>query len=75
MCDYRDIPGRGTYDKVISCEMIEAVGQENLATYFGAIGSALRIGGKAVLQVGHLLLAAALTLSSIWDQDAQGNMT
>ena len=29
-CDYRELPGSATYDALISCEMVEAVGQEHL---------------------------------------------
>ena len=47
----RDCPGAGTYDKVVSCEMIEAVGHEHLRTYFSQIGRMLKPGGKAVIQV------------------------
>ena len=52
-CDYRDIlaPGFGTYDRVVSCEMIEAVGHEHLRAYFMTIGAALKPGGRAVIQV------------------------
>ena len=50
-CDYRDCPGAGSYDRVVSCEMIEAVGQEHLVAYFRTLGSMLRPGGTAVLQV------------------------
>ena len=38
--------------QVISCEMVEAVGHENLPGYFAAIARALRPGGLAVIQVG-----------------------
>ena len=48
LCDYRHI--EGCFDKVVSIEMIEAVGQKYLPTYFQAIGKALRPGGRAVLQ-------------------------
>jgi cyclopropane-fatty-acyl-phospholipid synthase len=51
LCDYRDCPGLGTYDRVVSCEMIEAVGHEHLGAYFATIGAALKPGGRAVLQV------------------------
>lgn len=37
--------------QVVSCEMIEAVGHENLPAYFGAISSLLKPGGQAVIQV------------------------
>ncbi|GAX82389.1 hypothetical protein CEUSTIGMA_g9817.t1 [Chlamydomonas eustigma] len=49
-CDYRDCPGAGTYDKVVSIEMIEAVGHEHLPPYFSVIGNMLKPGGKAVIQ-------------------------
>ena len=48
-CDYRECEGR--FDAVISCEMIEAVGQEHLWSYFQAIGRLLKPGGKAAIQV------------------------
>jgi cyclopropane-fatty-acyl-phospholipid synthase len=41
-CDYRDCPGAGTYDRVVSCEMIEAVGHEHLGAYFITIGAMLK---------------------------------
>eukprot|EP00878_Enallax_costatus_P015331 GHUV01016058.1.p1 GENE.GHUV01016058.1~~GHUV01016058.1.p1 ORF type:complete len:614 (+),score=192.40 GHUV01016058.1:388-2229(+) len=50
-CDYRDCPGLGSYDKVVSIEMIEAVGHEHLVSYFHTINAALKPGGKAVIQV------------------------
>ena len=43
-------------EQVISCEMIEAVGHENLPAYFGAISSLLKPGGQAVIQVSTLIL-------------------
>ncbi|MBN9417543.1 MAG: DUF1365 family protein [Candidatus Eremiobacteraeota bacterium] len=49
LCDYRKLEGR--YDRVISCEMLEAVGHENLPRYFGAVERLLRPEGLAVLQV------------------------
>lgn len=47
----RDCPGLGSYDKVVSIEMIEAVGHEHLVSYFATINAALKPGGKAVIQV------------------------
>ncbi|KAK9804082.1 hypothetical protein WJX73_004574 [Symbiochloris irregularis] len=47
-CDYREC--KGTFDAVVSCEMIEAVGQEHLWSYFQAIGRLLKPGGKAAIQ-------------------------
>lgn len=46
--DYRDLTGQ--YDKLVSIEMIEAVGHENLDTYFRKCGQLLRPGGSFVLQ-------------------------
>lgn len=37
--------------QVVSCEMIEAVGHENLPAYFQAISTFLKPGGQAVIQV------------------------
>lgn len=47
--DYRDIEGR--FDKIVSIEMFEAVGQENWATYFDVLYRCLGQGGRAALQV------------------------
>jgi cyclopropane-fatty-acyl-phospholipid synthase len=46
--DYRDL--RGSYDKVVSIEMIEAVGAEYLETYFAQIGRVLAPEGLALVQ-------------------------
>jgi cyclopropane-fatty-acyl-phospholipid synthase len=46
--DYRDV--RGTYDRVVSCEMLEAVGHDYLPTYFAQVGQLLAPGGRAVVQ-------------------------
>lgn len=48
LMDYRDIQGR--FDKIISIEMFEAVGQEYWSTYFATISRMLRSGGRAVIQ-------------------------
>lgn len=47
--DYRD--EKGTYDKVISIEMFEAVGEAYWGTYFEKVHQALKPGGKAGIQV------------------------
>jgi cyclopropane-fatty-acyl-phospholipid synthase len=47
--DYRDI--EGTYDAIVSIEMLEAVGAEHYPTFFEACDRALRPGGKLSLQV------------------------
>ena len=46
--DYRDTVG--SFDRIASIEMIEAVGEENWSTYFGSIADRLKPGGKAVIQ-------------------------
>lgn len=46
--DYRDIEGQ--YDRVVSIEMYEAVGEEFWLTYFTAIQKALKAGGRAAIQ-------------------------
>ncbi len=46
--DYRDLQGQ--YDKLVSIEMIEAVGADYLDTYFATLGRLLPPGGRALLQ-------------------------
>ena len=46
--DYRNLTGE--YDKIVSIEMIEAVGHEFLPTFFGKCDQLLRPGGKFALQ-------------------------
>ncbi|KAL2158662.1 hypothetical protein VTH06DRAFT_4144 [Thermothelomyces fergusii] len=52
LLDYRAIPAvPGGYDKIVSIEMVEAVGKEHLATYFAVVHRLLkREGGIAVVQ-------------------------
>lgn len=53
ICDYRALPmpKEGPYDKVVSIEMLEAVGREYLKTYFECIHKLLKPdGGIAVFQ-------------------------
>jgi cyclopropane-fatty-acyl-phospholipid synthase len=47
--DYRDV--EGTFDRVVSIEMLEAVGKDYWPAYFAAVRERLRPGGVAVLQV------------------------
>lgn len=47
--DYRDVTEK--FDRVVSIEMIEAVGEKYWPAYFGKISSVLKPGGRAVLQV------------------------
>jgi cyclopropane-fatty-acyl-phospholipid synthase len=46
--DYRTLSGQ--YDKLVSIEMIEAIGGEYLDTYFGQLGRLLKPNGLALLQ-------------------------
>ncbi len=46
--DYRSLTGQ--FDKIVSVEMIEAVGEENLPTFFETCNDRLKPGGKLVLQ-------------------------
>jgi cyclopropane-fatty-acyl-phospholipid synthase len=53
LCDYRalELPKEGPYDKVISIEMLEAVGREYLNTYFECVDRLLKKdGGIACFQ-------------------------
>ncbi|MBN8716371.1 MAG: class I SAM-dependent methyltransferase [Xanthomonadales bacterium] len=46
--DYRDLAGQ--YDKLVSIEMIEAIGAEYQTAYFGQIGRLLKPEGLALIQ-------------------------
>lgn len=48
-CDYRNVQGQ--YDKIVSIEMLEAVGHEYYGAFFAACARALRPGGSLVVQV------------------------
>ncbi|KAK1592321.1 hypothetical protein Q3G72_023030 [Acer saccharum] len=39
LCDYRQLPKTNKYDRIISCEMIEAVGHEFIEEFFGCCES------------------------------------
>ncbi len=47
--DYRDV--QGTYDAIVSIEMLEAVGAEYYSDFFAACGNALKTGGGMSVQV------------------------
>lgn len=47
--DYRDIEGQ--FDKVVSIEMFEAVGEKYWSVYFAKIADVLKPGGRAALQI------------------------
>ena len=46
--DYRDLEGQ--YDKLVSIEMVEAIGAAYLDVYFGKLGSLLKPDGLALVQ-------------------------
>jgi cyclopropane-fatty-acyl-phospholipid synthase len=48
VCDYRELDGR--WDKVVSIEMLEAVGEKQLPVYFGAVDRLMGPGGVACIQ-------------------------
>ena len=48
LMDYRDLQGR--FDKIVSIEMFEAVGQAYWPIYFDKISRMLKSGGRAVIQ-------------------------
>jgi cyclopropane-fatty-acyl-phospholipid synthase len=48
LSDYRDL--QGTYDKLVSIEMIEAIGPEYMDTYFGTLSRLLKPEGLALVQ-------------------------
>lgn len=47
--DYRDV--REIYDRIVSIEMLEAVGEAYWPTYFAKLRDSMKLGGVAVLQV------------------------
>uniref|UniRef100_A0A832MMQ5 DUF1365 family protein n=1 Tax=Eiseniibacteriota bacterium TaxID=2212470 RepID=A0A832MMQ5_UNCEI len=49
LLDYRD--ARGTYDAIVSIEMLEAVGHRWYGAFFAALDRLLAPGGRAVVQV------------------------
>ena len=46
--DYRDL--EGSYDKLVSIEMIEAIGSDQYDTYFGQCSRLLKPGGRMLIQ-------------------------
>jgi cyclopropane-fatty-acyl-phospholipid synthase len=49
LIDYRDV--EGSFDRIVSIEMFEAVGEENWPSYFAAVRDRLKPGGCAGLQI------------------------
>jgi cyclopropane-fatty-acyl-phospholipid synthase len=61
LCDYRDLTGR--YDKLVSIEMVEAVGHQFLETYLAKCSALLKPHGAMLLQaitIQDQIYAAAL---------------
>ncbi|XP_049931110.1 uncharacterized protein LOC116267227 isoform X2 [Nymphaea colorata] len=50
LCDYRQLPKFQKYDRIISCEMLEAVGHEYMEEFIGCCESLLAEDGIFVLQ-------------------------
>lgn len=50
LCDYRQLPNNEKYDRIISCEMLEAVGHEFMEEFFRSCESVLAEDGLLVLQ-------------------------
>lgn len=48
LSDYRDLQGR--YDKLVSIEMVEAIGAQYMQTYFSALGRLLKPDGLGLVQ-------------------------
>jgi cyclopropane-fatty-acyl-phospholipid synthase len=46
--DYRDV--RGTWDKVVSLEMVESIGPQHLRSFAGQVGALMKPGGLALIQ-------------------------
>ena len=49
LCDYRDISG--SFDKIVSIEMLEAVGHKYYGTFFKKCSDLIKPNGKLILQV------------------------
>jgi cyclopropane-fatty-acyl-phospholipid synthase len=64
LSDYRDV--RGSYDAVVSVEMIEAVGHEFWSTYFRTVDRLLAPGGKAGIQAITMPHDRMLATQNTW---------
>ena len=49
LCDYRHLEGQ--FDRIVSIEMLEAVGHENFGVFFSRLDALLKPGGRVALQV------------------------
>ncbi|XP_015086470.1 uncharacterized protein LOC107029551 [Solanum pennellii] len=50
LCDYRQMPNKDKYDRIIVCEVLEHVGHEFIGEFFSCCESALAEDGLLVLQ-------------------------
>ncbi|XP_010670961.2 uncharacterized protein LOC130589343 isoform X1 [Beta vulgaris subsp. vulgaris] len=50
LCDYRQLPDVHKYNRIISCEMLEAVGHEYMEEFFQCCESLLAANGLLILQ-------------------------
>ncbi|KAL3339576.1 hypothetical protein AABB24_028263 [Solanum stoloniferum] len=50
LCDYRQIPNKDKYDRIISCEVLEHIGHDFIGEFFTCCESALAEDGLLVLQ-------------------------
>ncbi|HET8561296.1 MAG TPA: cyclopropane-fatty-acyl-phospholipid synthase family protein [Marmoricola sp.] len=64
LLDYRALDG--SYDAVVSVEMVEAVGHEYWPTYFRTIDALLAPGGRAVVQAITMPHARMLATRNTW---------
>eukprot|EP00250_Pteridium_aquilinum_P016572 c23167_g1_i1 orf=236-2836(+) len=51
LCDYRTLPGYKKFDRIVSCEMLEAVGHEHFQEFFRRCDHLLAKDGIVVVQV------------------------
>lgn len=51
LCDYRTLPGYKNFDRIVSCEMLEAVGHEHFQEFFRRCDHLLAKDGIIVVQV------------------------
>ena len=62
LCDYRDLPADGQFDKIASVGMFEHVGRANLGAYFRCIARLLAPGG---LVLNHGITSSAVDGSEL----------
>ncbi|KAL3849354.1 hypothetical protein ACJIZ3_011236 [Penstemon smallii] len=54
LCDYRQLPNTYKYDRIISCEVIECVGDEFVEDFFRCCDSVLAENGLLVIQTTYI---------------------